>query len=211
MGATALQPMYSEINETLSMGSLPISQSDVRCLREKGVRVVVNLCRESTGPVEEYAKENITQIRLRTPDLCEPSYADVVRGISYARGCLQSQGSSSGGRVFVHCKAGRGRSALFALCFLLASAPPPQSGNTNDSKSTFPAAVSVDRPSTTTSITGVHPHPKEIFQLLKSRRAAVESHILESRVLDQFVDGLQRCHGDLDEMLRDALTYQAKS
>ena len=59
--------MYSEINEQLSMGSLPISPGDVRLLSDKGVRVVVNLCRESAGPVEEYAKVGIVQIRLHTP------------------------------------------------------------------------------------------------------------------------------------------------
>lgn len=125
------------------------------------------------------------------------------------KACLQSQGSSSGVRVFVHCKAGRGRSALFALCYLLvASAPSPSSTSTSVAAAAGPLP-------TTSSITdtGVHqyPHPKEIFQLLKSRRAAVESHILDSRVLGQFVDGLHRYHGDLDEMLRDALTFQAKS
>jgi hypothetical protein len=70
--------MYSEINEQLSMGSLPISPGDVRLLRDKGVRVVVNLCRESAGPVEEYAKVGILQIRLHTPGERREAAAQVV-------------------------------------------------------------------------------------------------------------------------------------
>jgi hypothetical protein len=148
-------------------------------------------------------------------DLCEPSYADVVRGIIFVRACLASkQGSHPGGRVFVHCKAGRGRSALFSLCYLLSSsyASPSVKRRSNLEFSPAPDAIggvplsAKDVPTTTTTATAeVCPRPEEVFQLLKSRRAVVESHILTSRVLSQFVDGLQRHRGDMDEMLRDAL------
>ena len=139
-------------------------------------------------------------------DLCEPSYADVVRGIIFVRACLASkQGSHPGGRVFVHCKAGRGRSALFSLCYLLSSYASPVKRRSNLE---FPDAIggtplsAKDIPTTTAEVC---PRPEEVFQLLKSRRAVLESHILTSRVLSQFVDGLQRHRGDMDEMLRDAL------
>ena len=90
--------MYSEINVQLSMGSLPISPDDVRLLRDKGVRVVVNLCRESAGPVEEYAKSSILQIRLHTPG--ERSDHSVI--ILYAH-TVYANNLKSYRRFFVQC------------------------------------------------------------------------------------------------------------
>ena len=55
---------------------------DVRYLHtEKNVGPVVNMCREYRGPVAEYAQYGIQQVHLPTPDVCEPTYEDVLEGV----------------------------------------------------------------------------------------------------------------------------------
>lgn len=81
MGGRALKPFYSSITSDVAMGSMPLA-TDAKYLKEvKNIGFVVNMCREYDGPVEEYAKLNILQLRLPTPDVCEPNYTDILRGV----------------------------------------------------------------------------------------------------------------------------------
>lgn len=81
MGGRALKPFYSSITSEVAMGSMPLNV-DVKYLKNvENVGLVVNMCREYAGPVDEYAKLGILQVRLPTPDVCEPSYMDILRGV----------------------------------------------------------------------------------------------------------------------------------
>ena len=76
---------------------------------------------------KKYKEYGMEQIHIPTPDLnAKAEYLDLLEGIISLRRYLDNnkdskgnKGSSKGHRVFVHCKAGRGRAATFALCFLL--------------------------------------------------------------------------------------------
>ena len=110
----AFGPFYSEINEKIAVGSLPF-ETDIPYLTGKGVRGVINMTREYDGPVHLYKRHDIRHIHLRTPDLMEPRLEDLVEGVKFIK-ALEEQG---GGKVFIHCKGGRGRAVSMALCYLL--------------------------------------------------------------------------------------------
>ncbi len=125
------------------MGSLPLAV-DVPFLRHsQKIDVVVNMCLEYQGPTAQYAEHNMVQIHIPTPDVCEPVYRDIVLGLWQVRQHRKkilgdiaapsvitnslSAGDNAGNvRVFVHCKAGRGRAATFALCYLISEGYEPK-------------------------------------------------------------------------------------
>ncbi len=104
---------WDEVAPRLILGALPLA-GQVPQLKSLGVRAVVNLCEEWAGPEAAYQAEGITQLRLPTVDYTCPSYADLERGVQFIKGVL-----TQGHRVYVHCKAGRGRGAALALCWLI--------------------------------------------------------------------------------------------
>ncbi|KAJ1406644.1 hypothetical protein B484DRAFT_469457, partial [Ochromonadaceae sp. CCMP2298] len=140
----ALKPFYSHITATISMGSMPVLDRDAAFLRRKGV----NMCRESDG-LGAYERSGITHLHLPTPDVCEPRYEDILRGVRTIKEFLKSQESERerqsqerqsqevGGTealqldkqqhsqysVFIHCKAGRGRAAAMTLSTMFALDP----------------------------------------------------------------------------------------
>jgi atypical dual specificity phosphatase len=114
-GARALEPFYSEINEFLVIGSLPL-QGDGNTLVSLNCGAVVNMCRESEGPISEYNRLGIIQHRAPTADLCPPSLQSLITACEFMKEFRRNFPSK---RIFVHCKGGRARAATMALCFLL--------------------------------------------------------------------------------------------
>ena len=106
---------WDRINDHLIVGALPFP-GDVSRLHEEGIRAVVNTCREYAGPLDEYRRFGIQQLRIPTTDFTPPELQDVTAAVSFIEGHVQ-QGES----VYVHCKAGRGRGATVAICWLMAS------------------------------------------------------------------------------------------
>ena len=159
LATRALPPFVSIINEDLAIGSAPFA-SDVPTLYARrntdnsneggaySIGAVVNMCREYSGPLAAYQEHGIISVTFPTPDLCEPSYEDVINAVAFMRTYIktrnklkndptvktsvatdtsssesettndQNNGHNSR-RVLVHCKAGRGRSVCIALCYLL--------------------------------------------------------------------------------------------
>ncbi|KAG9405780.1 Phosphatidylglycerophosphatase and protein-tyrosine phosphatase 1 [Aphanomyces cochlioides] len=108
---------YTLVDSHVFLGAVPIvMMGHVSQLVSRGVRAVVNLCDEYEGPVAEYKKNNITQLRLPTVDHTEPTLDDIRKAIEFIE-----FHKSRGSRVYVHCKAGAGRSAAIAFCWLLKS------------------------------------------------------------------------------------------
>ncbi|TDH66151.1 hypothetical protein CCR75_001727 [Bremia lactucae] len=87
----------------------------VNDLVSRGVRAVVNMCDEYAGPEKQYKRQHIQQLRLPTVDHAEPSLSALEAAVSFIRAQKQR-----GVRTYVHCKAGSGRSAAVALCWLVA-------------------------------------------------------------------------------------------
>jgi len=103
------------VDDGVVIGSLP-SATDLRRLSAQGVGAVVNLCEEFPGDARTLAACGLTQLRLPTLDYHCPSEEDLLRGVQFIRDQI-----AAGRKVFVHCKAGRGRSAILVLCYLMAT------------------------------------------------------------------------------------------
>ena len=108
------------IDDSVMMGALP-AQHHVSDLVAAGISAVVNTCEEYPGPVEQYKMAGIEQLHLPTVDFTPPSIENVRAGVDF----IQRQ-IASGGKVYVHCKAGRGRSATIVICYLIRKGLAPQ-------------------------------------------------------------------------------------
>lgn len=104
---------WDRVDGSVILGALPFRQ-DVPALYEAGVRAVVNTCEEYAGPVEEYSRLGIEQMRMPTTDFTPPRLADVRRAVAFI-----ASKADRGETVYVHCKAGRARSATVVACWLM--------------------------------------------------------------------------------------------
>lgn len=101
------------VNEQLILGALPFRR-DAAKLKQLGVSGVINMCEEYPGPTGEYARLNIEQLWLPTIDFTHPRAEDVEAGAEFIERHVQASG-----KVYVHCKAGRARSATVVLWWLV--------------------------------------------------------------------------------------------
>lgn len=110
-----LRNWYDEVAPGVFLGARPFSR-DVAPLRKLGVTGVVNTCEEYAGPIIEYQKHGIDQLRVPTIDFTEMRLDDIEKGVEFVQRHLDQ-----GGGVYIHCKAGRARSATIAVCWLVAA------------------------------------------------------------------------------------------
>ena len=104
---------WDRIDPHVIVGAYPFG-SFVDQMHADGVRAVVNTCEEYEGPVAQYQHHGIEQLRIPTTDFTHPSLEDVQRAVEFTQ-----QHASAGNTVYIHCKAGRARSATVALCWLM--------------------------------------------------------------------------------------------
>lgn len=104
---------WDTVDEHCILGAVPLA-GDPAKLRQLGVTGVVNMCEEYAGPVDEYRGLGIEQLWLPTTDFQHPTKELVERGAEFIERHKQS-----GGKVYVHCKAGRARSATIVLWWLV--------------------------------------------------------------------------------------------
>ncbi len=116
---------WDVIDEHVILGAIPV-WGDLKRLRALGVTAVINLCEEFPGEPEKLAAMGMTQLHLPTLDYHCPSLEDIGKALEFIRS--QSAAEPPGdaaprprGMVYLHCKAGRGRSAAVALCHLMTS------------------------------------------------------------------------------------------
>jgi atypical dual specificity phosphatase len=101
------------IDAHVIVGAYPFAR-DVRGLVRDGVRAVVNTCEEYAGPSVEYETAGVEQLRIPTTDFAHPRLEDVQAAVEFVQRHV-----SQGDTVYIHCKAGRARSATVALCWLV--------------------------------------------------------------------------------------------
>lgn len=106
---------WDRIDDHVILGALPFA-SDVSKLAAEGVRGVVNTCEEYGGPTAAYTAANIRQLHIPTTDFHPPRLEDLERAVEFMRQC-----AARGESVYVHCKAGRARSATVVACWLIAT------------------------------------------------------------------------------------------
>jgi len=112
MCALGVWNAWDTVDETVLLGRIP-SRRDVERLHGLGVRTIINMCEEFAGHESVMRRLGIKQLRLPTLDYREPSADDLLRGVRFI------EQHRDDGRVYVHCKAGRGRGATLALAYLM--------------------------------------------------------------------------------------------
>lgn len=106
---------YTEIDDDVVLGAVPF-RSDVGKLVQLGVKAIVNTCEEFPGYQQLYTELGITQYHMPTVDFTHPTLESVTAAVRF----MESQ-IALGHRVYVHCKAGRARSATVVMCYLMAA------------------------------------------------------------------------------------------
>lgn len=110
-----LRHWWDPVDDHVILGAFPFAR-DARKLQALGVRAVVNTCEEYAGPQAAYRDADIEQLRIPTIDFTPPSLPDVEQAVQF-----MDEQIAQGKKVYVHCKAGRGRSATVVLCWLVAN------------------------------------------------------------------------------------------
>lgn len=107
---------YDRVHEHVVLGGAPVLRADVaRLAREERVGAVVNLCMEWPGHgARFYESLGLAQLALPTIDFDVPALAALLRGAAFI-----ARHARAGRSVYVHCKAGRGRSTCVVLAFLV--------------------------------------------------------------------------------------------
>ena len=108
-----LRRWWDPVDDVVILGAVPF-RSDVQALYEQGVRGVVNTCEEFDGHQEAYRTMGIEQFHMPTTDFTHPSLDDVTRAVEFIE-----RFAKRGEKVYVHCKAGRARSATVVMCWLM--------------------------------------------------------------------------------------------
>lgn len=104
---------WDQVDPNVIVGAFPFAR-DVPAMHEAGVRAVVNTCEEYAGPQTEYEKFGIEQFYMPTTDFTHPKLEDVERAVEFVQNHVDKDE-----KVYIHCKAGRARSATVALCWLM--------------------------------------------------------------------------------------------
>lgn len=108
-----LRNWWDPIDPQVLLGGYPFA-SDAQRLYDAGVRGVVNTCEEYAGPQAQYQRLGIEQFHMPTTDFTHPSLSDVQAAVAFIQQHVERNES-----VYIHCKAGRARSATVAVCWLI--------------------------------------------------------------------------------------------
>lgn len=104
---------WTEIDDTVILGAIPFSYH-VPKLKSLGVSATINMCDESIGPIEELSRYEIVQHWFPTVDHFEPDLNDIDAAVK-----LLINYRNNNSKVYVHCRAGRGRSAAVVFAYLI--------------------------------------------------------------------------------------------
>ena len=105
----------------LVIGAVPTADEQLRELQDDGVTAVVTMNQawepQAPGGVQAACgRVGLAHLQLPTPDYSSPSQRDIRRAVDFIGAHVDE-----GGKVYVHCNAGRGRSAVCVLAYLMAS------------------------------------------------------------------------------------------
>ncbi|XP_061924691.1 phosphatidylglycerophosphatase and protein-tyrosine phosphatase 1 isoform X1 [Entelurus aequoreus] len=111
---------FDRVDETVLLGALPFKSMTKQLVETENVRGVITMnesyeTKYFCNSAEEWQASGVQQLRLSTVDITGvPSLENLRRGVEFA---LQHR--EKGNSVYVHCKAGRSRSATLAAAYLI--------------------------------------------------------------------------------------------
>ncbi|XP_015791158.1 phosphatidylglycerophosphatase and protein-tyrosine phosphatase 1 [Tetranychus urticae] len=111
---------FDRIDETVILGALPWRSITKQLIDEENVKGVVSLNENfellfGVTTSREWNKLGVDFLQLNTPDIFHaPSQEKLKTGVEFIK-----RFDGSGNSVYVHCKAGRTRSATLVACYLI--------------------------------------------------------------------------------------------
>ncbi|XP_062845972.1 phosphatidylglycerophosphatase and protein-tyrosine phosphatase 1 [Trichomycterus rosablanca] len=111
---------FDRVDQTVILGALPFKSMTDELVQAENVRGVITMNEEYEtnyfcNSSEEWQSHGVEQVRLSTVDLTGiPSLEHIHQGVEFALK-HRDQGTS----VYIHCKAGRSRSATVAAAYLI--------------------------------------------------------------------------------------------
>jgi len=122
MAAAKAEPRlnFDWITDQLAVGGSFPAEAIERLAREHGIAAVVDARAEAVDDEALMARHGIAFLHLPTDDHFALSDDDLAHGVEWVSAHLDA-----GGRVLIHCEHGIGRSALLALCVLVARGEAP--------------------------------------------------------------------------------------
>lgn len=111
---------FNRVDQTVILGALPFKSMTEELVQTENVRGVITMNEEYEtihfcNSAEEWKTAGVEQLRLSTVDLTGvPSLDNLHKGVEFALR-HREEGSS----VYVHCKAGRCRSATLVAAYLI--------------------------------------------------------------------------------------------
>nr|CAG4642885.1 EOG090X0GSS [Evadne anonyx] len=111
---------YNRIDEHVILGALPLRSMSDTLVKEEGVTAVVSInedyeLRFLAYQPDEWKRIGVNNIRFQVVDMFgAPSQEVLIEGVDFIKKNIVNEGV-----VYVHCKAGRSRSATLVGCYLM--------------------------------------------------------------------------------------------
>ncbi|XP_070166790.1 phosphatidylglycerophosphatase and protein-tyrosine phosphatase 1 isoform X3 [Polyergus mexicanus] len=128
---------YDRIDETVILGALPFRRTTKQLIDNENIKAVVSMNEDYelsllSNTEKEWRRYNVEFLQLSTTDIFQaPSQEKLQNGVNFinkfrtvsTRKLDNPPGTINGhnqpGTVYVHCKAGRTRSATLVACYLI--------------------------------------------------------------------------------------------
>jgi len=106
---------WHKVDDKVLVGAIPLQCfGHVNKLHACGVRAVVNMMDEYSGPKEAYARLGMEQLHMRVVDHEAPTFEQTVVCVNFIEKHV-----NAGSTVYVHCKGGHGRSGAIGFAWLM--------------------------------------------------------------------------------------------
>lgn len=120
MAKLGFRKWYTRLDDTVILGALPFRSMTEKLANDENVKGVIALnepfeLRHFYNSDDEWARLGVRVLKIPTRDFVGvPPLADIARALLFV-----DEIRSDNGSVYVHCKAGRTRSAIIAACYLV--------------------------------------------------------------------------------------------
>ncbi|CAH8479570.1 unnamed protein product [Schistosoma turkestanicum] len=114
------RPWYSRISPSLIVGALPLKKFWDKWQADENITHIVSMLepfevKSFVVGEKDAINHGIKYLSLPVRDYVGvPTFEQIDAGISFINSCVQSNGC-----VYIHCKAGRTRSAFLVTCYLM--------------------------------------------------------------------------------------------